>query len=151
MRQIVLFLLFPLLALLAGSCTVVQNTLNADLRSRLASWPWAALISYLGGTAMMAITILVLGCGRPATAAMASAPWYAWKGGIFGGTYIALAIILLPRLGATTAVGFIILGEMLTSLAFDQYGLMGLARRPAAPFRIVGVLLLLLGVVVMRL
>jgi bacterial/archaeal transporter family-2 protein len=151
MRQVVLFLFFPLVALLAGSCTVVQNTLNANLRSGLASWPWAALTSYLGGTLMMVITILVLGCARPTAAAVTSIPWYAWTGGIFGGTYIALAIVLLPRLGATTAVAFIVLGQMLTSLAFDQYGLMGLARQPATPLRIAGVLVLVLGVVVIRL
>jgi uncharacterized membrane protein YdcZ (DUF606 family) len=40
---------------------------------------------------------------------------------------------------------------MLTSLVFDQFGLMGSARQPATPFRIAGVLLLVVGVVVMRL
>jgi uncharacterized membrane protein YdcZ (DUF606 family) len=62
MRQMVLFLCFSVRALSAGSYTVVQNTLNANLRSGLASWPWAALISYLGRTVMMVITIVVLGC-----------------------------------------------------------------------------------------
>jgi Putative inner membrane exporter, YdcZ len=42
-----------------------------------------------------------------------------------------LSIVLLQRLGASTVVAFVVAGQMLGALAFDQFGVMGLERMPA--------------------
>jgi transporter family-2 protein len=150
MRDIMSIIGFPLLAMLAGTSLVVQVTLNASLRSALASWSWAAFISYLGGTVMMLIIMLVQRDPRPAASAIASIPWSAWTGGFFGGVYIIMSIILLPRLGAAALVAFVVSGQMLTALVFDHYGLMGLALHPITPLRLMGAMLLIGGVVLIR-
>jgi transporter family-2 protein len=150
MRELLSFVGLPFVAMLAGSSLVVQAILNVNLRSGLASWSWAALVSYLGGTVMMIIVLLIQGASRPGAHALASVPWFAWLGGLFGGAYIVLSIILLPRLGAAATVAFIVTGQMLTSMLCDQYGLMGLARLPATPLRLAGALCLIVGVVLMR-
>lgn len=37
---------------------------------------------------------------------------------------------MLPRLGATTVVALIVLGQMIGSLAFDHFGFLGVSEQP---------------------
>jgi bacterial/archaeal transporter family-2 protein len=81
----------------------------------------------------------------------AAVPWWGRTGDCLGVVYIVLSILLLQRLGASAVVAFVVAGQMLGALAFDQFGLMGLERLPATPLRLAGALLLVGGVVLMRL
>jgi bacterial/archaeal transporter family-2 protein len=47
-------------------------------------------------------------------------------------------------------VALLVAGQMLASLAFDHYGMLGLAQRPADVTRIIGAVLLVAGVVMIR-
>ena len=49
-----------------------------------------------------------------------------------------MSIFLLPRLGAATVVALIVVGQMLGSLAFDHFGLLGVPQHAASPLRILG-------------
>jgi bacterial/archaeal transporter family-2 protein len=69
----------------------------------------------------------------------------------FGAIYIAVSIFLLPRFGAATVIGLIVAGQMLGSLAFDQFGLFGLQTHPISPLRALGAAFLVAGVVLVRL
>ena len=137
------------LALGAGTCLVVQAALNASLRSALASWAWAGLVSYVGGTLAM---IAILAFRRESFPVGASGSWpsFIWTGGFFGALYLVLAIVLLPRLGAASLVASVIAGQMLTSLAFDHFGWLGVAQHALSPARFIGAVLLLGGVALMR-
>jgi len=150
MRDFLSIIAFPLLAMLSGGSLVIQAALNASLRSALASWSWAALVSYLGGTVLMLVILLFQREPRPSASTIASIPWSSWTGGFFGGVYIILSIILLPRLGAAAVVAFVLSGQMLTALVFDHYGLMGLTLHPVTPLRLAGTVLLISGVVLIR-
>ena len=145
-----MFLLLPVLALLAGVSAVTQATINARLRFGLASWSWAAFTSYAVGTVAMLIVIFVQRPPRPSLMMAAAVPWWAWTGGCLGAVYIVLSIVLLRRLGASTVVAFVVAGQMLGALAFDQFGLMGLEPRPATPLRLAGMLLLVGGMILVR-
>jgi transporter family-2 protein len=140
----------PLLATLAGTSLVMQATLNASLRSDLGSWSWAALVSYLGGTLAMVLLVIIRREPFPAREVMTGLPWTAWIGGLFGAIYIATSIVLVPRLGAAAVVVFVVAGQMLTSLAFDHYGLMGLPQHPATLARLAGAVLLVISAILMR-
>jgi transporter family-2 protein len=74
-----------------------------------------------------------------------------WTGGVFGALYIAVSIFLLPRLGAATFIALLVSGQMLGSLAFDHFGVLGLTAHPASPVRLAGAGLLVVGVVLIRL
>ena len=58
---------------------------------------------------------------------------------------------MVPRLGAATVLALIVVGQMLGSLAFDHFGLLGLAQHPVSPIRLAGAALLILGAVLIRL
>jgi transporter family-2 protein len=131
--------------MIAGISFVIQQAVNSDLRLTLHSAAWAGFVSYLGG--MFCMLVLALGMNEPVPTSMviARSHWWAWTGGLFGAIYIAVSILLLPRLGAAAFVAFLIAGQMLSSVAFDRFGILGLAQRPADPFRLFGVVLLIAG------
>jgi bacterial/archaeal transporter family-2 protein len=139
------------LALAAGISFVFQQAVNANLRVELSSAWWAGFVSYLGGTIVMIVVALLLRESATWSSAITQGRWLSWSGGIFGAIYIAISIFLLPRFGAATVIGLIVAGQMLGSLAFDQFGLFGLQTHALTPARAVGAAFLVAGVVLIRL
>jgi len=81
---------------------------------------------------------------------VARIPWWSWSGGLFGAVFIALAILLVPKLGAATFIALLVAGQMLASVTLDHFGWLGLAQREIDLPRVIGVLLLIGGVVLIR-
>jgi transporter family-2 protein len=150
MLELMKLLGFSLLGIAAGVSFVVQQALNTDLRGCLGSASWAAFISYFGGVITMMLVLLVMQESWPSAGSVAGSSWWLWTGGFFGAVYIVIAIILLPRLGAATVVALIVTGQMLSSLAFDQFGLLGISQHPVSILRLTGALLLVAGVILIR-
>jgi transporter family-2 protein len=129
----------------------MQQAVNADLRASINSAAWAGFVSYLGGTVCMVVLAVLLKESPPSAGLMVKAPWLAWTGGLFGAIYIAISIALVPRIGAAAFVALLIAGQMLTSVAFDHFGLFGLPPHPANASRLLGAILLIGGAVLVRL
>lgn len=139
-----------LLALGAGISVSVQQVLNGGLRSALGSPAWAGLFSYVGGLLTMIVVVIALGEHVPSWKTVAGVPWWAWSGGVFGGTFILLAILLLPSLGAATLFALIIAGQMLATITLDHFGVLGLAPHPINLSRLLGAALLIGGVILIK-
>ncbi len=107
----------------AGVSLVIQQAVNANLRSALQSSPWVAFTSYAVGWVCIVLLIVALRDPVPALSLAARAPWWAWFGGALGSVYIALGIFLVPHIGAATFFTLVIAGQMLASVAFDQFRL----------------------------
>ena len=101
------------LALGAGVSVATQQVLNGSLRTSLGSPAWAGFFSYLGGLLTMIVVLFALGEQLPSWKAVASTPWWAWSGGVLGGVFILLMILLLPSLGAATLIALVVAGQML--------------------------------------
>jgi bacterial/archaeal transporter family-2 protein len=140
-----------LLAFSAGVSFVFQQAVNANLRIEIASAWWAGFISYLGGTLAMLLMAALLLQPWPSMQMIYRSHWLSWTGGFFGAIYIAISILLLPRLGAATVIALIVAGQMIGSLAFDQFGLLGVPIHPLNMFRLAGAALLVLGAILVRL
>jgi transporter family-2 protein len=139
-----------LLAMGAGVSFVMQQAVNADLRAVLGSAAWAGFVSYLGGTVCMLVLAFAMRDALPPVTAVVRSNWWAWSGSLFGAIYIAISILLVPRLGTAAFVALLVAGQMLASLVFDHYGLFGAPERPADPSRLIGALLLVGGVILVR-
>jgi transporter family-2 protein len=140
-----------LLAAGAGVSFVFQQAVNANLRAEIGSPWWAGFISYLGGTLAMLAVAVALREPWLTGQTIARTSWMSWTGGIFGAIYIAISILLLPRLGAAMVVALIVLGQMIGALAFDHFALLGVPENPVSPMRLAGAALLVAGVVLIRL
>jgi transporter family-2 protein len=139
-----------LLAAGAGISFVMQQVVNADLRTALGSAAWAGFVSHLGGTLCMLALTMVLREALPSPLAAGQSHWWAWSGGLFGAIYITVSILLVPRLGAAAFVTLLVASQMLSSVIVDHYGLFGLAQRVAGPSRLLWSALLIVGVILIR-
>ena len=143
-------LLLLLLALAAGALLPVQAGINAQLRSALGSPLAAALVSFLVGTAGLALITLVLRVPIPLQTAWAASAWWQWIGGLVGAVYVLSTIILAPKLGAATLIAAVVAGQMMASLVLDQYGLVGFPLHPVSAVRLLGAGLVIAGVVLVQ-
>ena len=139
-----------LLVVAAGISLASQQVINANLRQELGSPWWAGFVSYFVGTLAM-LAVALLSGGPPLSAAMAArSSWFSWTGGVFGAVFIGTAILAIPRLGAATVLALIVIGQMVGSLAFDHFGVLGVPQHPASPARLAGAALLILSVILIR-
>jgi transporter family-2 protein len=143
-------LLFSLLAALAGVCATLQPVINAQLRAGLNSAVWANFANFVVGIGAIALTAALLRAPIPQASFAARVPWWGWTGGLLGATYVGLAIVLVPRIGAATYIALLIAGQMIASVLFDHFGVLGLAQRPLDLSRALGVALVIGGVILIR-
>ncbi|MGF6310136.1 transporter family-2 protein [Bradyrhizobium sp. i1.8.4] len=139
-----------LLALGAGICVAVQQVLNGNLRSVLNSPAWAGLVSYLGGLVTMVVVLVATREPVPSWKLVTAVPWWAWSGGILGGVFILLMILLLPSLGAATLLALVVAGQMIAGIAMDHFGLFGLTQHPVSISRLAGIALIIGGVLLIK-
>ena len=143
-------ILLPIvLVFAAGGLISLQAPTNALLARAGGSPVIAALISFAVGTVALMVVALASG-PRPAAAAFARLPAYAWLGGVYGACYVAIAAFAAPRIGLGSLVTIGIAGQILMAIALDHFGMLGLAREPVSLLRIGGAALVLAGVVMVR-
>lgn len=138
-----------LLVLAAGGCIALQAPTNALLARAGGSPVLAALISFAVGTVAL-LAVWLFSNARPAPGAFASLRWYAWLGGIYGATYVAVAAFAAPRIGLASLITIGIAGQIAVALWLDQIGAFGLPREPINLGRVAGAFLVLAGVVLVR-
>ena len=138
------------LALGAGVSVAVQQVLNGALRTALGSPAWAGFVSYLVGLLTMIVVLFAFGERLPPWRAVADTPWWAWSGGVLGGVFILLMILLLPSLGAATLIALVVAGQMAIAITLDHFGVFGLASHPVSLSRLAGAALLIAGVILIK-
>ena len=74
-----------------------------------------------------------------------SLSWYMAGSGFFGVVLYLTINHTMPRLGATTALALIIIGQLAMGILIDQFGLFGSAVRPIDATRLIGAALLIAG------
>lgn len=144
-------LLFLLVAVAVGVMIAVQPALNSRLAVAAGHPYFGALTNFtVGFLALAAIGLIVLRPTLPTKAMLASAPWWAWCGGLLGATFVTLAILLLPKLGAVLMIGAILVGQLIAAAAIDRFGLLGVRQQHLTPTRIAGIGVLVVGLVLVQ-
>lgn len=110
----------------------------------------ASLVSFLVGTAALLAYTLILRIPLPAPNSLNQSPWWVWTGGLLGAFFVTASVIVAPRLGAAITVALIIAGQLLVALALDHFGLLGFPERPLNGWRVLGAILLVIGVALIR-
>lgn len=141
---------YILLALIVGTFLPLQVGVNARLADTVGSPLISAFLSFCVGTIALLSYILLTGAPIANATNAKNAPPISWIGGLLGAFYVAVSIILLPKLGVATTVTLIIAGQILMSLVMDHYGLLGVPIKEVSFARVVGALLVILGVVLIR-
>jgi len=144
------FLWPALLTVGAGISVLIQQALNANLRSELNSAAWSGFMSYFLGVVCMVVLAAALRDPVPSASTVSRVPSWAWSGGIFGAIFIGLSIITIPKLGGAAYIALLVTGQMIAALAVDHFGWLGVQERPIDFPRMLGVALLIGGVVLIR-
>jgi transporter family-2 protein len=143
-------LLLPLLlVVLAGGMIALQAPTNVMLARAGGSPLLAALISFAVGTVALFVAWRASG-NRPAPGAFAGLPWYAWIGGLYGATYVAIAAYAAPRIGLASLITLGIAGQIAVALWLDHHGAIGLPSAAVSAARARGAELLDGAVVQLR-
>ncbi len=137
---------FPalLVAALAGAFMAVQGTLNSVL-SKIVGLLEGALVVHAVGLVVVLGAFLAVSRGSGGLPSLAEAPWYTYLGGAFGVAIIIAVAFSIPRTGVANATTAIIVGQVLTALLIDHYGLFGLREIPLTWSKGAGLLLLAAG------
>jgi transporter family-2 protein len=134
-----------LLGAAAGCLVGMQAPINSRL-GRTIGGIQAASFSFLVGTvALVSITFILRG-GMGTLGRIGQVPWWALVGGLLGAVYVFVAINAVRTLGASGLTAVVITGQVAISVVIDRFGLLGVARTPIGAQRVIGLVLLLVGV-----
>jgi transporter family-2 protein len=140
--------LLILITVVVGALLPAQIGMNTRLAHFVGGPVRATLVSFAVGTIILLVVVAIAyrGGGHRVTAA----PWWAWLGGAVGATYVVSAVVVGPRLGATTFFGILVAAQLLASVVLDRFGWVGYAKHAPSPGRLAGVALLVTGAVLVR-
>lgn len=138
-------------AVLTGMLMPLQAGVNSHLSKHLNEPIHAAFVSFLGGFITIIIVCLTTRKFFPSIQSVSNVPIHLLIGGIFGVIFVCTTIILAHKLGATVLISCLIAGQLSASILLDHFGWLGFTVHPISVPRILGVLLLFVGVVLVRL
>ncbi|RRB04923.1 DMT family transporter [Larkinella rosea] len=140
-------LIYFIFAFLVGIATSVQSGVNSQLRQAVSHPIQAALISFGSGFVVLTVISLALRAPVPTMDALRGISWWKWTGGLLGAVYVTTVIITVPRIGAGNLLSLSVAGQLLAAVILDHYGLLGFKEHGLTIWRLMGVLLIVLGVI----
>lgn len=125
----------------------MQTSINSRLRRAIGSPYLASLISFAIGTLfLLVMTWLMRHSLLFSWSLFTSQPWWLWIGGILDVIYLTGNILLFPKLGSVQTVIMPVLGQILAGLLIDNFGWFSSPQKPLSLTRVLGAVLVLLGV-----
>jgi transporter family-2 protein len=142
------FLLIAM-ALALGAVLPMQAAINARLAKISGNPVMAAFISFAVGTIALLFFLVVTGQFKLGFIS-SQPPWWIWTGGLLGTFFVAGIVVLLPRLGVVLSFSLVLAGQMFAAILFDQFGWLGIAVKEISAGKIIGSILLIIGVILIR-
>lgn len=137
-------ILFILIIGLAGGIAVGLQSPLASLMSQRLGTLESVFIVHAGGALIALIPLLVYGGGK--LGQWRSVPWYALMAGVFGLVVIGAISYMIPRIGVAGSIITVVAGQLLVGTILDQFGWLGAVERPLDPTRLLGLVVLFIGV-----
>ncbi|MCT4782697.1 MULTISPECIES: DMT family transporter [Exiguobacterium] len=136
------------IGLVIGILLPMQTSMNARLRMIVGSPFVASLLSFAIGTSFLTIVLLLTGqTVRIDSSLFQTQPAWIWTGGLLGVVFLTGNILLFPRLGSVQTVIMPIFGQILMGLLIDHFGWFHSTVNALTSTRLVGAVLVLIGVV----
>jgi transporter family-2 protein len=141
--------LFMAIAFALGAILPMQAAINARLAKTAGSPVISAFVSFAVGTLALMVFLIVSGQFQFRFISSQS-PWWIWTGGLLGTFFVAGIVIVLPRLGVVLSFSLVLAGQMFAAILFDQFGWLGVAIKEISAGKIIGSILLIIGVILIR-
>lgn len=132
------------LALSAGLASAVQTPTNAALSS-LTGVIESSTINFVVGFCVLSVVMVIVNRGR-LNSFKGSAPWK-FTGGAYGAFGVPALTVATPILGVSLSLGFLMVAQLVGALLLDRFGWLETPKTPIAVLRIVGAIVLAIGIV----
>ncbi len=134
------------LAVAAGCFVGLQAPVNARLGKQVGSLQ-AATVSFAIGTLALILVAALSSGGVSGIGNATKAPWWALIGGVLGAFYVTVALVTVRTLGLSSLTAIVVTGQLAIAVVVDRFGLLGIAKQHIDASRIVGLVLLVVGVI----
>lgn len=132
------------LGIVAGGLIAIQSVLNSNLGQRIGNFGAVLVLTFISAILLIALILLI-----PSTSNLRNLPgiseWYLYIGGFLGVAILAAPIYLVPRIGTTSTLIAIILGQSIIALVMDHFGLFASPKIEINLARGIGVFLVAVG------
>ena len=135
-------ILTVLIGILGGLAVGVQGPIVSQISQRIGTMA-GAFVVHVSGAILSGALLLALGGENIGN--WRNLSWYMFLSGSFGVVLYLTLNQTMPRLGATTALALIIIGQLVMGILIDQFGLFGVAVRHLDLVRLVGAGMLIAG------
>lgn len=139
-------------SVVAGVGVAIQSRVNGELGVRIEDGALAALISFSSGLVILAVGMIFSRAGRRGLRTVFTSvrqgqlPWWGVLGGL-GGAFLVLSQGLVAGiLGVALFSVAVVAGQTLGALWIDTAGLLGMAKLRLGWWRLIGALLVVVGV-----
>ena len=143
---------YALLMCVAGLGIPVMAALNGGLGTKLQSPALATTILFMVG-GMVSLSYLFFSGAIPKTTIQKPIPIFFYFGGVFVLFYILCITWVAPKFGVGNAITFVLLGQLISMVVIDHFGLLGalqysisIQRMAGLIFMVIGVFLVVLGI-----
>jgi bacterial/archaeal transporter family-2 protein len=133
------------LTAVVGGLIALQAPINAQLGRTVGSFQ-AAFVSFAIGTVALAVVASLARGGLSHVGEARHLSWYYLTGGLLGAVYVTTVLVTVRHLGAGGVVAATIAGQLTIGVVVDQLGILGVQKDPVTVTKVVGVLVLALGV-----
>jgi transporter family-2 protein len=139
-----------IIVFICGALLPFQAGLNARLGKSIESPIYASMFSFIIGAISVGIylqftkeTITWYG--------LKSASIYSWLGGgVTGAIFITATMLALPRIGMALTFGLVVAGQVVVAVLLDHFKILVPEQHPFNLWRLLGIVLIMLGVVIVR-
>ena len=139
-------LFYSLVMLLAGFGIPIMAALNGSLGSKLQNPALATTILFSVGLILSSIYLLATE-GLPSKIYLPDVKWYFYCGGALVVFYVLSVTWIAPRFGISNAIAFVLLGQLIAMSLIDHFGWFGLPKYILTSQRVIGLVLMAVGVV----
>ncbi len=136
-------LLLMLMIIAGGVAVALQPSINARLAEKT-GYLQAATVSFAVGT--LVLLILSLASSEGSLRRTTDAEWWQFTGGLLGAYFVTMTIVGVPRIGTTAVLALTIVSQLVAGMILDHYGVLGMRGIPIDFKRILGIVLLVVGV-----
>lgn len=134
-----------LLAVLDGILVAIMLSMNGGLSQRYGNYHATVLIHLTG----LLLICLILWRKQGKFNLHKKIPWFFYLAGPIGVLTVIINNLTILTLGVTATIALGLLGQTLTSLVFDHWGILGMPKRAFHKGKWIGVGLIIFGIVIM--
>jgi transporter family-2 protein len=142
-------IIWMLIAIASGALLPIQAGLNTRLGRSIESPVYASLISFVVGAAGL-IAFVMLTKQHASWSGIREVPAYVWLAGIVGAFCVTGIILAFPHIGPGLTFGFVVAGQMIVAILLDHFKVLVAQQHGINMWRLGGVALIILGVIIIR-